>query len=74
MGRQSLSADRLVYRQKVQLVNVVDGLPGKLSDLMSVQRLERGEVADIKRLEEVRGVGWHTQGNDLVICTELIKV
>jgi hypothetical protein len=73
MGRQSLSTDRLVYRQKVQLVDVVDRLPGKFSYCTSVQRLKRGEAADIKRLEEVGRVGWHTQRDDLVVCTKLIK-
>jgi hypothetical protein len=72
--RQSLSTDLLVYPQKVKLVDVVDRLPGKLSNLMSVQRLERGEAANIKRLEKVRGVGWHTQSDDLVVYTELIKL
>ena len=74
MARQSLSTDRLVYRQKVQLVDVVDRLPGKFSYCTSVQRLKRGEAANIKRLEEVGRVGWHTQRDDLVVCTELIKL
>jgi hypothetical protein len=53
---------------------VVDRLPRKLSYLTSVQCLERGEAADIKGLEEMRRVGWHTQRDDLVVGTELIKV
>jgi hypothetical protein len=53
---------------------MVDRLPGKLSYLTSVQCLKRGEAADIKGLEEMRRVGWHTQRNDLVVGTELIKV
>jgi hypothetical protein len=72
--RQGLSTDLLVYPQKVKLVDVVDRLPCKLSYLMSVQRLDRGEAANIKRLEEVGRVGWHTQRNDLVVCTKLIKL
>jgi hypothetical protein len=55
--RQSLSTDLLVYLQKVKLVYVVDRLPRKLSYLMSVQYLKRREAANVKRLEEVRGVG-----------------
>jgi hypothetical protein len=41
---------------------------------MSVQHLKRGVAAYIKRLEEVRGIRRHTKGNDLVLCTELIKL
>jgi hypothetical protein len=53
---------------------VKDSLAGKLSYLMSVQHLKRGVAAYIKRLEEVRGVRRHTEGNNLVLCTELIKL
>jgi hypothetical protein len=41
---------------------------------MSVQRLDRGEAANIKRLEEVGRVGWHTQRNNLIVCIKLIKL
>jgi hypothetical protein len=41
---------------------------------MSVRSLERREAAHIKRLEEVGGVAWHAEGDDLVLCTELIKL
>lgn len=51
-----------------------DSLASKLRHLMSVRSLERREAAYIKRLEEVRGVGWHAEGDDLVLCTELIKL
>jgi hypothetical protein len=72
--RQGLCTDLLVYPEKVKLIDMVDRLPGKLSYLKSVQRLERREAAYIKRLEEVGRVGRHTQRNNLVVCTELIKV
>ena len=60
--------------RKVKLVDVVDRLLGKLSYPMSVQRLKRRVAADIKGLEEVGGVTWHTQRDYLVVCTELVKV
>jgi hypothetical protein len=41
---------------------------------MSVQRLKRGEAANVRRLEDVRGVGWHSQGNDLIVGTKRIKL
>lgn len=41
---------------------------------MSVRSLERRKAAHIKRLEEVRGVGWHAESDDLVLCTGLIKL
>ena len=41
---------------------------------MSVRSLERREAAHIKRLEEVRCVGWHAEGDDLILCIELIKL
>jgi hypothetical protein len=41
---------------------------------MSVQHLKRGVAAYIKRLEEVRGIRQHTEGNNLVLYTELIKL
>jgi hypothetical protein len=52
-----LSTDLLVYPQKVKLIYIVDRLPRKLSYLMSVQYLKRREAANIKRLEEVGGIG-----------------
>jgi hypothetical protein len=46
-----------------------DSLASKLRHLMSVRSLERREAAHIKRLEEVRCVGWHTETDDLVLRT-----
>jgi hypothetical protein len=51
-----------------------DSLASKLRHLMSVRSLERREAAYIKRLEEVRCVEWHTETDDLVLRTELIKL
>jgi hypothetical protein len=52
---------------------VEDSSASKLRYLMSIHSLERREAAYIKRLEEVRGVGWHAESNDLVLYIELIK-
>jgi hypothetical protein len=41
---------------------------------MSVRSLKRREAAYIKRLEEVRCVGWYAESDNLVLCTELIKL
>jgi hypothetical protein len=46
----------------------------KLRHLMSVRSLKRREAAYIKRLEEVRCVGWYAESNNLVLCIELIKL
>jgi hypothetical protein len=51
-----------------------DSLARQLSHLMPVHDLKRREAANIKRLEEVRGVSWHAEGDDLVLFTELIKL
>ena len=51
-----------------------DSLASKLRYLMSVRSLERREAAYIKRLEEMRGMGWHAEGDDLILCIELIKL
>jgi hypothetical protein len=53
---------------------VEDSLASKLRHLMSVRSLERREAAYIKRLEEMRGVSWHAESDDLVLCTEQIKL
>jgi hypothetical protein len=41
---------------------------------MSVQRLERGEPANVRRLEDVRGAGWHAQSDDIIVGTKRIKL
>jgi hypothetical protein len=41
---------------------------------MSVRSLERREAAYIKRLEKVRGIRWYIEGNNLILCIELIKL
>jgi hypothetical protein len=53
---------------------VEDSLASKLRHLMSVRSLKRREAAYIKRLKKVRGVRWHTERDNLVLCTELIKL
>jgi hypothetical protein len=51
-----------------------DSLASELRYLMSVRSLTRREAAHIKRLEEVRCVRWHTESDDLILRTELIKL
>jgi hypothetical protein len=51
---------------------VEDPLASKFRHLMSVRSLER--AAYIKGLEKVGGMGWHAEGDNLVLCTELIKL
>ena len=41
---------------------------------MTVRALEWRETAHIKWLEEVRRVGWHTESDDIVLCTVLVKL
>jgi hypothetical protein len=41
---------------------------------VSVQHLERRVAANIKRLEEVRGVRRHAESDNLVILAKLIKL
>ena len=55
-------------------VNVVDALASQLLDLVTVRSLEWGEAAHIKGLEEMRGMSWHTESNDLVLCAVLIEL
>jgi hypothetical protein len=53
---------------------MVDALASQLLDLMAICSLERREAAHIKWLEEVRGMSWHTESDDLVLCTVLVKL
>lgn len=53
---------------------MVDALASELLDLVTVCALERREAAHIKRLEEVRGMSWHTESDDLVLCTVLVEL
>jgi hypothetical protein len=43
-------------------------------DLVTVRSLERREAAYIKRLEEVGGMSWHTESDNLVLCAVLVKL
>jgi hypothetical protein len=49
-------------------------LASELLDLVTVRSLEGGEAAHIKWLEEVGGMGWHAEGDNLVLCAVLIKL
>jgi hypothetical protein len=42
-------------------------------NLTAVGALQRREAANVKRLEKVRGVGWHTERVDVVLLAELLK-
>jgi hypothetical protein len=53
---------------------VEDSLASKLRHLMSVRSFKRREAAYIKRLEEIGYIGWHAEGDDLILCIELIKL
>jgi hypothetical protein len=53
---------------------VVDALASELLDLVTVRSLERGEAAHIKGLEEVGGMSWHTESDNLVLCAVLVKL
>jgi hypothetical protein len=53
---------------------VVDALASELLDLVTVHSLKRGEAAHIKRLQEVGGMSWHTESDNLVLCTVLVKL
>jgi len=72
--REHSRLDPCVDLEEVYLVNMVDALASQLLDLMAVRSLERREAAYIKWLEEVGGIGWHTESNDLVLCTVLVKL
>ena len=41
---------------------------------MTVRALKWSKAAYIKRLEEVRGMGWHAESNNLVLCTVMVKL
>ena len=41
---------------------------------MTVRALKRREAAHIKRLEEVRRMGWHAESNDAILCTVLVEL
>jgi hypothetical protein len=66
--------DTCIDRKEVYLIYMVDALAGELLDLVTVRALERREAAHIKRLEEVRGVSWHAESDDVILCTVLIKL
>ena len=53
---------------------MVDALASELLDLMTVRSLEWREAAHIKRLEEVGGMGWHAESDDLVLCAVLVEL
>lgn len=66
--------DLCVALEEVYLVNVVDALASQLLDPVTIRALEWREAAHIKWLKEVRGMGWHTESDDLVLCTVLVKL
>jgi hypothetical protein len=72
--RESCWPDLCIDREEVYLIDVVDTLEGELLDLVTVRALERREAAYIKRLEEVRGMSWHAESDNLVLCTVLVKL
>jgi hypothetical protein len=41
---------------------------------VTVRSLERGKAAHIKWLEQVGGMGWHTESDDLVLCAVLVEL
>ena len=49
-------------------------MTGKLLNLTSVRALKWRETAYVKRLEEVRRVRWHTEGNNLIVGAVLIEL
>ena len=49
-------------------------LPHHLLDLLAVQAFERAKTANIKRLEEVRGMGRHTKRNDKLFLAIFFEV
>lgn len=53
--------------EEAYLVNMVDALADELLDLMAVRSLEPGEAAQIRRLEEVGGIGWHVEGDQSLL-------
>jgi hypothetical protein len=63
--------DPRVYLQKVKPIDMEDSLASKLRHLVSVRSLKRREAAHIKRLEELGGMGWHAQSDDLILCVSV---
>jgi hypothetical protein len=53
---------------------MVDALASELLDFVTVRALERREAAHIKRLEEVRRMGWRTESDDIILCTVLVEL
>ena len=51
-----------------------DSLACKLSNLIPVRCLKRREAANIKRLQEMGRMRRHTETNNLVLCTVLVKL
>jgi hypothetical protein len=51
-----------------------DSLASKFRYLMSIRHLKRRVAANVKWLEEVSGMGWHTESDNLVLCAELIEL
>jgi hypothetical protein len=41
---------------------------------VTVRSLEWGEAAHIKGLEKVGSMRWHTESDDIVLCTVLVEL
>lgn len=53
-------------RKEVFLYDIGYTCPDPLLDLPPVRRLERAKAANIKRLEQIRGIGRYTERDDIV--------
>jgi hypothetical protein len=72
--RENCWPDLLIDCEEVYLVNVVDALVGELLNLTSVRPLKRREAANIKRLEKMRRVRRHAEGDNLVLGAVLVEL
>lgn len=61
-------------RKSNYLVNMVGALAGELLNLTSVRALKRRVAAHIWRLEEMKGMSWHAESKNLVLCAILVEI